>query len=35
MLSFIYTWWRDGRRISRKVAADDNAELILRMVRKT
>ncbi|MEI6548137.1 MAG: TetR/AcrR family transcriptional regulator [Burkholderiales bacterium] len=35
MLSFMYTWWRDGRRISRKVAADDNAELILRMVRKT
>jgi len=34
MLSFLYTWWRDGRRLSREGAADYHAELVLRMVRR-
>lgn len=34
MLSFLYTWWRDGRRMTREAAADYHAELVLRMVRR-
>jgi AcrR family transcriptional regulator len=35
MVSFMYTWWRDGRRMTREAAADYHAELVLRLVRRT
>jgi AcrR family transcriptional regulator len=32
MISFIYTWWRSGRRLSRDEAAEEYARLALRLV---
>jgi hypothetical protein len=32
MISFTYTWWRSGRRLSRDEAAEEYARLALRLV---
>jgi hypothetical protein len=31
MITWLYTWWRDGRRMSRAEAMDQFAQLALRM----